>query len=60
MPRTTTEPEQSASAASAALMAAIGETGDWARRRWKGRRHPPEKRDTPSGPLTEARATTCQ
>ncbi|GHA97553.1 hypothetical protein GCM10010305_46430 [Streptomyces termitum] len=27
------------SAAAAALFTAIGETGDWARRRWKARRH---------------------
>lgn len=39
-----------ASAATAALMAAIGETGDWARRRWKARRHPPEQRDASTGP----------
>ncbi len=38
------------SAASAALMAVIGETGDWARRRWKARRNPSEKRDTSTGP----------
>lgn len=31
------------SAAAAALFTAIGEAGDWARRRWKVRRHPPEE-----------------
>ncbi|GGT53553.1 hypothetical protein GCM10014713_54290 [Streptomyces purpureus] len=39
-----------ASASFAALIAAIGETGDWARRRRKARRHPPEKRDASTGP----------
>ncbi|MFJ5827905.1 hypothetical protein [Streptomyces sp. NPDC093089] len=39
-----------ASAATAALFTAIGETGDWARRRWKARRNPPEKRDASTGP----------
>lgn len=34
----------------AALMAGIGETGDWARRRRKARRHPQEKRDASTGP----------
>ncbi|MFE0704803.1 hypothetical protein [Streptomyces sp. NPDC058872] len=39
-----------ASAASAAVMVAIGETGDWARRRRKARRHPPEEPDASTGP----------
>lgn len=39
-----------ASAASAALMAVIGEICDWARRRWKARRHPSGKSHASTAP----------
>lgn len=45
-----------ATAVSATLMAAIGETGAWARRRWKARRPPQERDDAFTGLRAETRA----
>ncbi|MFB9514272.1 hypothetical protein [Streptomyces purpureus] len=38
------------SAASTAVLVALGETGDRARRRWKARRHPPGEVHASTGP----------